>query len=290
MVRGAPRAWLRSQPEVAMSIVAISQTLGSLGDEVGRELARTLSYEFADREIIFQAAERFGEGVTELQHATEEKPTLWERFTEAKEPYLTDVEAIIWEMAARDNVVLVGRGAPFLLRTVPYALRVRVTAPESLRAKRLENQEGLATDAARDIVRQSDRDRAARVKFLYQVGWDNALLYDLVLNTERLAVTEGVRMIQHALQNQRFQATSESRAQVKDLSLTASAKAALLADPRTGQLVLSLTCEKGYLSVGGKVEREELRQVVEEIVRAIPGVTGVENATVVAPRLPASAV
>jgi len=273
-----------------MSIVAISQTLGSLGDEVGRELARTLSYEFADREIIFQAAERFGEGVTELQHATEEKPTLWERFTEAKEPYLTDVEAIIWEMAARDNVVLVGRGAPFLLRAVPHTLRVRVTAPESLRAKRLENQEGLATDAARDIVRQSDRDRAARVKFLYQVGWDNALLYDLVLNTERLAVTEGVRMIQHALQNQRFQATSESRAQVKDLSLTASAKAALLADPRTGQLVLSLTCEKGYLSVGGKVEREELRQVVEEIVRAIPGVTGVENATVVAPRLPASAV
>jgi cytidylate kinase-like protein len=58
-----------------MSIIAVSQTLGSLGDEIGRELARTLTYQVADREIILEAAERFGEGVPALQHATEEKPT-----------------------------------------------------------------------------------------------------------------------------------------------------------------------------------------------------------------------
>jgi hypothetical protein len=58
-----------------MSIVVVSQTLGSLGDEIGRELARTLSYQFADREIILEAAERFREDVPALQHATEEKPT-----------------------------------------------------------------------------------------------------------------------------------------------------------------------------------------------------------------------
>jgi len=91
-----------------MSIVAFSQTLGSLGDEIGRELARVLSWEFADREIIARAAQRFGEGVMELEHVTEEKPTLWERFTDTKRHYLTYVEAIIFEMAARDNVILSG--------------------------------------------------------------------------------------------------------------------------------------------------------------------------------------
>lgn len=49
-----------------MSIVAISETLGSLGDEIGRELARSLSYQFANREIILKAAEQFGEGELEL--------------------------------------------------------------------------------------------------------------------------------------------------------------------------------------------------------------------------------
>ena len=35
-----------------MSIVAISETAGSLGNEIGRRLAERLRYRFADREII----------------------------------------------------------------------------------------------------------------------------------------------------------------------------------------------------------------------------------------------
>src|SRR5688500_4019825 len=100
-----------------MSIVAISPTLGRLGDEFGREVARARGYEFADREIIEKASARFGEGVMELAHATEEKPTLWERFVDTSRRYMTYVEAIVLEMAARDNVVLAGRGAAFLLGT-----------------------------------------------------------------------------------------------------------------------------------------------------------------------------
>ena len=35
-----------------MSVVAISQALGSSGNDVGRQLAQALGYEFADREVI----------------------------------------------------------------------------------------------------------------------------------------------------------------------------------------------------------------------------------------------
>lgn len=260
-----------------MSIVAISQTLGSLGEEIGRELARTLSYEFADREIILEAAARFGEAVIELDHVTEGKPTLWERFGETKSRYLTYVEAIIWELAARDNVIFVGRGAPFVLRRVRHALRVRITGPEGMRAQRVEHQEGLIPDAAAHRVRQSDRERAARVKFLYHVDWDDSLRYDLVVNTERLTVKGAIRLIQDALQNERFQPTRDSRMEVTDLSLTAQAKAALLLHPTTRQLQLALACNNGRLSISGMVQREEQRKAAEEIVGKLPGVTGVVN-------------
>ncbi|MBI4589139.1 MAG: cytidylate kinase-like family protein [Candidatus Rokubacteria bacterium] len=264
-----------------MSIVAISQTLGSLGDEIGRELARTLSWEFADREIIAQAAQRFGEGVLELEHVTEEKPSLWDRFTDTKRRYLTYVEAIIFEMAARDNVILSGRGATIFLRKVRHALRVRITAPERVRAYRVEHQQEVSSEAAVHRVRQNDRERAANVKFLYNVDWDDPLLYDLVLNTERLDAKEGARLLHHALQNERVQPTPESRAELKDLGLTAHAKAALLAHPTTRPLHLSLGCKNGRLSIGGMVEREELKKAVEEIAGKIPGITGVESEIVV---------
>ena len=71
-----------------MSIVAISDTLGSRGDTMGRELARRLRWEFADRDAITKAAEQFGEAVGELHEVTETRPTLWERFTDSKRRYL----------------------------------------------------------------------------------------------------------------------------------------------------------------------------------------------------------
>jgi cytidylate kinase len=266
-----------------MSIVVVSQTLGSLGDEIGRELARTLSYQFADREIILEAAERFREGVPALQHATEEKPTIWERFAGTRDPYLAYVEAIVWEIAARGSVVIVGRGAAFSLASVRHALRVRITAPEDLRAKRVENQQGLTHEAAPGVVRQSDRDRAARIKFLYDVDWNNPVLYDLVLNTEHVAMTDVVRFLQEALRSARYQPTPDSLREVKDRSIAAGAKAALLANPATRDLQLTAICRDGQLSISGRVEREDLRQVAGEVVGGIPGVTGVLNEIVVLP-------
>lgn len=268
-----------------MSVVAISQTLGSLGDEIGRALAGTLSYAFADREIILAAAERFGEGATDLELATEAKPTLWERFADTYRRYLAYVEAVILEMAARDNVVLVGRGAVFLLQKVRHALRVRISAPVHVRTNRAGQQQGLAPTVAAGLVEQSDQERAARIKFFYHVDWDDPLLYDLFINTDHLSVKEAVQLLQSALQGERFQPTPDSVAEVRDLGLTAQAKAALMMDPVTQlllfvnpitrQLPLSVTCQKGCLTITGTVDREDQRTAVEAIASKLPGIAGV---------------
>ncbi|HBH03786.1 MAG TPA: hypothetical protein DDZ42_18035, partial [Candidatus Rokubacteria bacterium] len=130
-----------------MSIVAISDTLGSLGHEIGRRVASARGFALADREIIAKTAERFHEGVVELTHVTEERPTLWERLTDSQHRYMTYVEAVLLELAARDDVVLLGRGAAVILRGIPHVLRVRITAPEDVRAERLQNAQGLTRDA-----------------------------------------------------------------------------------------------------------------------------------------------
>jgi cytidylate kinase len=266
-----------------MSILALSDTVGSLGAEIGRATAATLGYEFADREIITKAAERFGGSLTELTHAAEEKPTLLDRFSEAQRRYLAYIEAIILELAAHDNVVLVGRASPVVLRDVPHALRVRVTAPERVCAGRVEQQQGLTREAALTSVQQSDRERAARVRFFYHVNWDDPLLYDFVLNTERLTVDEGVPLVLDLLRSERFHATTVSRATVTDRSLTAQAKAALLANPATRAQQIVVSSARGAISLTGSVPSEEQRKMVYETVVKIPGVTSVVNDVIVIP-------
>jgi len=267
----------------AMSIVAISETAGSLGREIGRTAAATLGHEFADREIISKAAERFGEGVLELTHATEERPTLWERFTETQRRYMAYVEAIVLEMAARDNVVLVGRASTIILGKIPHVLRVRISAPEGARAQRVHQEQGLTAEAAVDYVRRSDHEHAARVRFLYHVDWDDPLSYDLVLNTERLSVEGGARLIRDALQEGRFETTVTARKTTRDLSVIAQAKAALLANPLTRLRQIFVSSTDGYLALSGTVRTEQERRAAQEAVASIPGVTGVLNDIVALP-------
>jgi cytidylate kinase len=263
-------------------IIAISETIGSLGNEIGRHLAQELSWEFADREILAKAATRYGEGVMDLAHVTEAKPTLWERFTDTKRRYLTYVEATLFELAARDNVILSGRGATILLAPIRHALRVRVTAPERTRAERVEAEQGVLPEAALDLVRATDAERTARVRYLYHGDWDDPLLYDLVLNTERLTVEAGVRLVRDAMAEARFQPTEESRRELRDLSLVALARAALLAHPVTRGLGLQVTCQDGYLTVAGLVHDAEHAGLARHLVSAVPGVAGVRNQIVAA--------
>src|SRR5438876_9908981 len=106
-----------------MSIVAISETAGSMGIEIGRKLAESLGWEFADREILSKASEQFGENVTDLRHSDEEKPTLRERFSDTQHRYKAYVEGRMLEMAARDTVVVARRSSTIVLRRVALGVR-----------------------------------------------------------------------------------------------------------------------------------------------------------------------
>lgn len=264
-----------------MSIVAMSETVGSRGTEIGRALAATLGWEFADREIITKAAEAFGEGVSDLRHATEEKPTLWDRFRQSQQRYATYVEATVLEMAARDNVVLVGRASTVILRGVRHALRARVIAPEAVRAQRIEQQQGLTGEAAREVVRQADHDLAARVRFLYHVDWEAPHLYDVVLNTERLSVPRAVGVLREMLSDEHFVSTDGTRQELRDRSLAASARGALLANPTTRASSIMVTSAGGAVELTGRVMSEAERQAAEAAVARIPGVAGVRNGLIV---------
>lgn len=260
-----------------MSIVAISETVGSGGTEIGRTLAGALGWEFADREIITKAAESFGEGVMDVRHAIEERPTLWDRFRQSQRRYMTYVEAIVLEMAARDRVVLVGRASTVILADVAHALRVRVIAPEEVRAERIEREQGLTAEAARDYVRDADRDLAARVRFLYHLDWDAPLLYDVVINTERTSATRAVAMLRERLLDDRLVPTEASRRALSDRSLGAQARAALQANQATRPRAIGVRVADGSVELSGHVETEAERRTAEDIVARISGVTGVRN-------------
>jgi CMP/dCMP kinase len=266
-----------------MSIVAISETTGSLGNEIGRRLSERLGCRFADREIIAKAAEQFGAAVSDLRHGTEGKPTFWERLTDSQHRYRAYVDSVILELASGDEIVLAGLAAAIVLRPVPHVLRARVNAPERVRAERVEQQQGLTREAALDHVRHTDHERATRMKFLYRVNVDDPMLYDIALNTERMTADEGARIIQETLSEQRFHITPAWRRQLLDLSIVARARATFIASPVFDPQRVTVSARDGCASLTGTVDTDEERALVEGTVGRIPGVSRVINEIVVTP-------
>ena len=255
-----------------MSVIAVSENMGSLGIEIGQTVASWLGYEFAERDIISKAADRFGADVAQLSHAVEERPSLVDRLNAAQRRFAQYIEATIQEMAARDDIVLVGLASAIILTRMPHTLRARVTAPEARRAQRVAQAQGLDSTAALERVRQSDRERGSRVRFLYHVDLDDPLLYDLVINTDRVDVEEGARLVQQASLHPRFRSTELSRRVMRDLGLMAQARAVLAADPVTRTRSISVDCTDGVVSLGERVEEWSVREAAERALARVPGI------------------
>jgi cytidylate kinase len=80
------------------------------------------------------------------------------------------------------NAVVVGRGAPYLLRENPDAFHVFLYAPRSEKIRRTM-AEGHSEEDAAEMVDSVDRERIAYVKHYFNADWPTRSLYHVMLNT-----------------------------------------------------------------------------------------------------------
>jgi cytidylate kinase len=171
-----------------MAVITISRQMGSLGCQVAGEIARRLNYRVVWREVINEAAKRAG--VPEMALATiDELDLLGIRPSPgARKAYHDAVDLIMKELAAEDNIVIVGRAGQVILQNMANVYHVRIYAPLELRIERIAENKQVSADTARLQVQASDQARIHYLKKFYNAHLDNPELYDLMLNTAHLSV------------------------------------------------------------------------------------------------------
>jgi cytidylate kinase len=192
-----------------MPIVTISRLYGAGGSSVAAIVAAALGAEVLDKELIEEVAARLALRPSEVADQEERPRTLLERLVRSfsslepgmgagwTPPYpdpLFDprkeiihlTEEVIREAAASGNVVIVGRGAGFVLRQNPNVFRVFLRAPESVRVRTVIDRDGLTEAEARRRMHETDSNRAAYIHQLYGRDWCDQDEYDLIVNTGRI--------------------------------------------------------------------------------------------------------
>lgn len=215
---------------MSTTIVAVSRQFGSGGARVGRAVAQRLGFQYADREILAEAARRLQVTPEDLEPLDEHAAGFWARIgmlfaqgapdtpfipptlPSVNEADLFDIERhIIAKIAATGNAVIVGRGAAHILSSHADAdagssgqaavgpgtvIRVFLHAPVDARVALAMVEYGYTDrDEAAVVVRDSDRARAKFVRSISGRDWCDATLYDLSMDTHAIGLDRCVDLI-----------------------------------------------------------------------------------------------
>lgn len=200
----AERFWRDEQARpMAWDVVTVSRELGSGGTTVAKLVAQRLGFRLWDREILEAMAERLKAELGHVERWDEQVPSAIESIMRGAlqripmtATYKRILKEILTEIAARGRAVIVGRGGACLL---PESLRVRVVAPLELRIARVAELEKLTEHQARRLVMETDAKRRRFGQIHFRQDIDSPLLYDLVINTERMSLEFAATLVVDAV-------------------------------------------------------------------------------------------
>lgn len=202
-----------------MSTITISRQYGSLGDEIGREVAARLNLRLVDGKVIAEIARGLGLAASDFEDRDEYQGTIVSDLvrtmrrlypaTIAPAPtqekpelddasYLEIIRQVIWEVARTGEAVILGRGAASILGGSPTVLHVLIVAPMAVRAERVMTSDHLDHPNAIQQIKRIDERRARYIRRFYGIDWLDVNSYDLVVNTGHFSQLSTVQLICNA--------------------------------------------------------------------------------------------
>ena len=261
-----------------MPVIALTQGMGSLAQDIAEQLAQELNLSTLQHEVAERVADKMHVSKSLINRLRGGKAGALERLRADRDAIAVYTAEEVLEAAARGNVVVRGWGATCLLRPVPHVPCIRIMRPFEKRVQWLMNE--LDTDdaeLAQAEIRRSDHANATRMHDQFGVDWGDPVLFDLVLNTDRLSVDTCVQQIKSLLMRPEFAETEASRTLLQGMALSAHVRAALREHQETHGVNITIESAAGQVTLRGIVLNEKEKAAVGQVTAAVPGVKGLDN-------------
>jgi len=261
-----------------MPVIALTQGMGSLAQDIAEQLADELKLSTLQHEVAAHVADKMHVSKSLINRLRSGKAGLIEGLRTDRQALAVYTAEEVLDAAARGNVVIRGWGATQLLRAVPHIPCIRIMRPFDKRVEWLMKQ--LDTDD-RDLaeaeIRRSDQANATRMHDQFGVHWGDPVLFDMVLNTERLSVDTCVEQIKNLLKRPEFAETDASRSLLQGMALSAHVRAALRAQDDTHAVDITIESQDGCVVLRGIVADDAEKVAAVRVASAVSGVKSVDN-------------
>lgn len=262
-----------------MAVITVSREMGTGAYNIASEIAKKLKYTLVDGQRISLLASQYGL-TPELLQLVDEKPPAYITAEDRKRAAaLNAIELIILDLARKGNAIIYGRGGQDLLKGCKNVLRLRFIADFEERVERFAEREWIDPDMARSLIRRSDHQRGGFIHFYFDRDWRQPNNYDMIFNTSRLSESTIIDAIVAAVREPSLKEADKASVAVIDSAImvkkieTALLSAPALEDYRP----FTITFEKGVATLGGYIVSEAQKNSAINIVRALKGVTAVND-------------
>ncbi|MFK7862581.1 MAG: cytidylate kinase family protein [Granulosicoccus sp.] len=266
-----------------MPVIAMTREMGSKGKDIAIGLSDKLNIPLVHHNLVEQGVSAGLDVVeSDVHRHLEGRTSLLDRWKILGKKLSNLTACEVLQLAEKGNVIIRGWGSTYLLRSVDHVMRVRVCAPLHCRVQTMMQRLDTSDEKkARQEIQTNDLAHERILKRLVRADWQDPLLYDLVINTERVPVDEGIALIEHTLQLPSFRETSASRTHLMRLRIESQLKAALSTDAslKRDAAVINYKVDQDTLNVtlSGGVRHHATRERMKAAAICIPDVKEVVN-------------
>jgi len=195
--------------------ITLSRTYGSNGRDIAHILSEKLGISYYDRDLLKLASEDSGLDIELFKKADEvASPTLFKRKNPqvgaigplhehhsdyASSDNLMGLQAeTIKYLARRENCIIVGRCADFILREFKNVVRIHIYASPEVSAQRVAARTGVSLEKAAAEVEKTNKLREEHYRyntFKDWKNWNDSTNYDLCINSSKLTSEQCANII-----------------------------------------------------------------------------------------------
>ena len=186
-------------------VITIARQYGSGGRTIGEMLADKLGIHFYDKELMKLASEDSGINERLFNTADEKvKQSVFSKMFKTEKAYTGEVISpesgefvsddnlfnyqakVVKDLAERENCVIVGRCADYVLKDYDHVLSVFIHGPKDFCMQEAAKKINLTGKELERFITKTDKERADYYKYYTGREWTDARNYDLCLDSSKL--------------------------------------------------------------------------------------------------------
>ena len=126
-------------------------------------------------------------------------------------------------------------------------------------------------------IERFDAAHAKTVRALFNIDREDALIYNIVLNTDRVPIDACVKMVCKLARDPRFQDAEATSSALADKLLEIKVNASLTEHFGTGMGFITISAANGRIILAGTPSDGSLRRKAEKLAHGIEGVQDIDN-------------